>query len=124
MTATAIMSEPSEILGRTKQFALRVIRLYSSLPKTTEAQVLGKQILRSGTSVGAQLREAKRSRSNAEMISKTEVALQELEETGYWLELLGDSEIVKPELLVELRKEVDELLAILVTSAKTLKSRK
>ena len=118
------MSEPSDILGRTKRFALRVIRLYSALPKTTESQVLGKQILRSGTSVGAHLREAKRSRSNAEMISKTEVALQELEETGYWLELLGDAEIIKAELLLDLRKETDELLAILVTSARTLKSRK
>ncbi len=58
------------------------------------------------------------------MISKTEVALQELEETGYWLELLGDAEIVKPELLLELRAETNELLAILVTSVKTLKSHK
>ncbi|MDP7286427.1 MAG: four helix bundle protein, partial [Phycisphaerae bacterium] len=109
--------------GRTKQFALRIIRLYSALPKTTEAQVLGKQILRSGTSVGAQLREAKRSRSDAEMISKTESALQELEETDYWLELLGDTEIIKSELLLDLRTEVNELVSILVTSVKTLKSR-
>ncbi len=117
------MNEPSGILGRTKQFALRIIRLYSALPKTTEAQVLGKQILRSGTSVGAQLREAKRSRSDAEMISKTESALQELEETDYWLELLGDTEIIKSELLLDLRTEVNELVSILVTSVKTLKSR-
>ncbi len=117
------MNEPSGILGRTKQFALRIIRLYSALPKTTEAQVLGKQILRSGTSVVAQLREAKRSRSDAEMISKTESALQELEETDYWLELLGDTEIIKSELLLDLRTEVNELVSILVTSVKTLKSR-
>jgi len=119
-----LMSESVGILERTKRFALRVIRLYSALPKTVEAQVVGKQVLRSGTSVGAHLREAKRGRSNAEMISKTEVALQELEETGYWLELLADSEIVKAELLTDLHKEIDELLAILVTSVKTLKSRK
>ena len=113
-----------DLLGRTKAFALRVVRLYSSLPKTTEAQVLGKQVLRSGTSVGAHLREGKRSRSDAEMISKTEGALQELEETVYWLELLADSGIVKAELLSDLMKEADELTAILVTSVKTIKKRR
>lgn len=112
------------MLERTKDFALRIIRLYSSLPKTTVAQVMGKQVLRSGTSVGAQLREAKRSRSNAELISKTESALQELEETVYWLELLGESAIVKPEMLTDLMDEADQLTAILVTSAKNLKSRR
>lgn len=85
--------------------------------------MIGNQLLRSGTSVGAHLREGKRSRSDAEMISKFEVALQELEETKYWLELLGDSGIVKPEQLTDLLKEADELAAILVTSVKTLKRR-
>ncbi len=112
------------ILDRAKAFALRIIRLYSALPQTTEAQVLGRQILRSGTSVGAQLREGKRSRSDAEMISKTEGALQEIEETMYWLELMADSGIVKAELLSGLMKEADELTAILVTSAKTIKARR
>lgn len=118
------MNERTEIVERTKLFALRIIRLYSSLPKTTEAQVMGKQILRSGTSVGAHVREGKRARSEAEMISKTEGALQELEETIYWLELLTDSSIVKAELLSDLMKEADELCAILVTSVKTLKKRR
>lgn len=113
-----------DIPERTKAFALQVIRLYSSLPKKTEAQVLGKQILRSGTSVGAHVREAKRSRSDAEMVSKTEGALQELEETTYWLELLADSGIVKAELLSDLRMEAEELTAIRVTSAKTIKARR
>lgn len=111
-------------MARTKMFALRIIWLYSSLPKTTEAQVIGKQLLRSGTSVGAQVREGNRSRSDAEMISKTEGALQELEETLYWLELLADAGIVKAERLSDLIKEADELTAILVTSVKTLKSRR
>jgi four helix bundle protein len=71
------------ILERTKLFALRIIRLYASLPKRTEAQVIGKQVLGSGTSVGAQVREGNRSRSDAEMISKIEGSLQELEETMY-----------------------------------------
>jgi len=114
----------ADLLVRTKEFALRVVRLYSALPKTTEAQVMGKQVLRSGTSVGAQLREGKRSRSDAEMISKTEGALQELEETMYWFELLEDSGIVKPALLSNLKNEADELTAILVTSVKTLEGRR
>ena len=118
------MNEKPGIVERTKLFAIRIIRLYSSLPKTTEAQVIGKQILRSGTSVGAHVREGRRSRSDAEMISKTEGALQELEETMYWLELLADTRIVKAELLSELVKEADELTAILVTSVKTLKLRR
>jgi len=79
---------------RTKAFALRVIRLYAALPKTTEAQVIGKQVLRSGTSVGAHYREAQRAKSDADFISKIEGGLQEAEETAYWLELLGESGIL------------------------------
>ena len=112
------------ILNRTKLFALRIIRLYASLPLTTVAQVIGKQLLRSGTSVGAHLREGKRSRSDAEMISKIEGALQEMEETIYWLELLLDASIMRAERLSELLKEADELTAILVASVKTIKSRR
>ena len=77
-----------DLKERTKAFALRIIRLYAALPKTTEAQVLGKQVLRSGTSVGAHYREAQRAKSNADFIGKIEGGLQELEETAYWLELL------------------------------------
>ncbi|MHC1744467.1 MAG: four helix bundle protein [Syntrophobacteraceae bacterium] len=112
------------ILERTKLFAIRIIRLFTSLPKTTEAQVIGKQLLRSGTSVGAHTREGRRSRSDAEMISKTEGALQELEETMYWLEILSDAGIIKAERLTDLIAEADELTAILVTSVRTLKARK
>jgi len=115
---------PWDILERTKEFALRIVRLYGALPKTTEAQVIGRQVLRSGTSVGAQLREGKRSRSDAEMISKTESALQELEETAYWLELLAESGMVDAKNLTGLRNEADQLTAILVTSAKSLKTRR
>ena len=114
--------KPVDIRERTKVFALRIIRLYGSLPKKTEAQVIGKQVLRSGTSVGAHVREGKRSRSNAELISKIEGGLQELEETVYWLELLVDAGIVKAELLNDLLEEANELIAILVTSSKTLKN--
>jgi len=116
--------ENRDLRERTKAFALRIIRLYSSLPKTTLAQVLGKQILRSGTSVGAHYREAHRARSTAEFISKIEGGLQELEETGYWLELLADSEVVPARRLAGLREEADELTAILVACAITAKKGK
>ena len=117
-------NKPKDIGERTKAFALRIIRLYVSLPKTTESQVIGKQVLRSGTSVGAHVREGKRSRSDAELISKIEGGLQELEETVYWLEILVDAGIVKADRMKELLAEANELIAILVTSAKTLKTRR
>ena len=104
-----------ELRARTKNFALRIIRLYVSLPKTTEAQVIGKQLLRSGTSVGAHYREAQRAKSTADFISKLEGALQELDETAYWLELLGEAKIVPTDRLAPLVKETDELIAIFVT---------
>ena len=107
---------------RTKQFALRIIRLYAALPKTAEAQVIGKQLLRSGTSVGAHYCEACRARSRAEFISKTQGAIAELDETAYWLELLASANIVPVRRLLELQKEVEELLAIFVRSVKTAKS--
>ena len=94
-----------DLRQRTKAFALRVIRLYSSLPKTGEASILGGQVLRSGTSVGAHYREAFRSRSDAEFITKMEGAPQELEETAYWLELLAESGMVPPAKLHDLLDE-------------------
>ncbi|MEQ1562247.1 MAG: four helix bundle protein [Nitrospiraceae bacterium] len=106
---------------RTKQFALEIIRLYASLPKRTEALVLGKQILRSGTSVGAHYREAQRARSNAEFISKFEGGMQELEETLYWLELIEESGIVVVDQVATLQKEANEIMAIMVASVKTAK---
>jgi four helix bundle protein len=113
-----------DLQARTKTFALRIVRLYCSLPKTTEAQVLGKQVLRSGTSVGAHYREAMRARSVAEFVSKVEGGLQELEETAYWLELLTDSGIIPGPKLVGLLQESSELTAMLVASARTAKARK
>jgi four helix bundle protein len=109
---------------RTKVFALRIIKLYTSLPKTGEAQVIGKQVLRSGTSVGAQYREACRPRSNSEFVSKMQSSLQELDETAYWLELLVEGRIVKSEKLDDLRRETEELIAIFVSSVKTARSKR
>jgi four helix bundle protein len=114
---------PEGLRERTRRFALEIIRLYTALPKTTEAQVMGKQMLRSGTSVGAHYHEGIRARSNAEVVSKIEGALQELEETRYWLELLADSAVVKANRLATLSQEADELTSILVTCVKTIKRR-
>jgi four helix bundle protein len=113
----------SNLKERTKAFALRVIRLYAALPNTSVAQVLGKQVLRSGTSVGAHYREAQRARSTAEFVSKLNGGLQELEETVYWLELLGESETVDSCRLKSLNQEADELTAIFVTLIKNAKSK-
>ncbi len=108
---------------RTREFALQIIRLYTSIPKTTEAQVIGKQVLRSGTSVGAHYREAYRAKSNADFINKIEGGLQELDETLYWLELLTQAKIMPVEKLQPLLKEADELIAIFVTMVKKVKAR-
>ena len=112
-----------DLATRTKEFALRIIRLYSAVPTAGAGQVLGKQLLRSGTSVGAHYREARRARSNAEFVSKIEGGLQELDETAYWLELLAESGIVKPAQLKPLQDEANELTAILVTMTKKTKQR-
>jgi four helix bundle protein len=115
---------PFDLRIRTKAYALQVIRLYQSLPKSGEAQVIGKQVLRSGTSVGAQYREACRAKSPADFINKMEGCLQELDETGYWLELLVDGKVIPAEKLVDLQKETDQLTAIFVASVKTAKQNK
>ena len=113
-----------DLRKRTKNFALRIIHLYSSLPlSSTIAQVIGKQVLRSGTSVGAHYREAFRSRSDAEFISKIQGGLQELEETVYWLELLIESELVSEKRLKNLLQEASELTAIFITSVNKVKQR-
>jgi four helix bundle protein len=118
------MSQPTELKTRTKELALRIIRLFSALPNKTVAQVIGKQILRSGTSVGAHYREGMRARSTAEFISKIEGGLQELEETAYWLELLSEVDFFSKGRLTDLRREVDELTAIFIACAKNAKKRK
>lgn len=111
-----------DLIVRTKEFALRVIRMFSALPKTTEARVLGKQVLRSGTSVGANYREAQRARSKAEFVAKIGDCLKELDETACWLELLCDSGIIAPAKLSAFRDECDQLLAIFTTIAKKAKA--
>lgn len=113
--------EPLALRVRTKDFALRIIRMYRALPKSGEASVIGKQILRSGTSVGAQYREAYRAKSPRDFINKMEGSLQELDETAFWIELLVEAEIMPEERMSGLAKETDELIAIFVSSINTAK---
>jgi four helix bundle protein len=115
-------AERVDLRARTKQFALRVIRLFSALPNRCEAEVIGKQILRSGTSVGANFCEARRARSDAEFVSKLGDCLKELEETSYWLELLVESEIISAARLISLQDECNQLIAILTTISKKVKT--
>ena len=113
------LSKQEELRNRTKRFALRIIRLFQHLPRTTEAQVLGKQLLRSGTSVGANCRAAGRARSKAEFISKMGIVVEEADETVFWVECLIESGIVKPELLTDILAEANELVAIFAASQRT-----
>jgi len=112
----------TDLKTRTKKFALEIVRLYSALPKKIEAQILGRQLVRSGTSVGAHYHEAQRAKSNADFVSKIEGGLQELEETGYWLELLRDLDFGQTEKIKTLR-EANELIGIFVSIATKARSR-
>lgn len=112
-----------ELKRRTRRFALEIIRACQRLPGNYVAQTLGRQMLRSGTSVGAHYHEACRARSSAEFVSKIEGGLQELEETNYWLQLLEEAGLTEDSELAALMAEADELAAILVASARTAKRR-
>lgn len=107
---------------RTKQFALRVIKLVEALPKNKSGYIIGNQLLRSATSVGANYRAACRGRSKAEFIAKLGIVLEEVDETCYWLELIMESGLLKKSKVELLHKEADELTSIFVTTLKTTKS--
>ena len=110
-----------QMQARTKSFALRVTKMFQRLPKTDEARVLGKQVLRSGTSVAANYRAACRSKSRADFISKLGTTVEEADETLLWLELLEESGIVPAKQLESIKAETDELLRVLSTSLDTAK---
>jgi len=110
---------PEGLRQRTKEFAIRVVRLYRSLLKSEEGRVLGRQVLRSGTSVAANYRSACRARSKAEFFAKLAVAVEEADETVFWLELLIETNTVTAKRLEGLLVEANELLAILAASRKT-----
>ncbi|MGA2991948.1 MAG: four helix bundle protein [Candidatus Korobacteraceae bacterium] len=112
-----------ELRARTKQFAIRIVRLFQALPLTTEAQIIGKQLLRSGTSLAANYRAACRARSRAEFISKLAVVIEEADETVFWLELLVESSILPERRISELLREGNELLSIIAASRVTAQRR-
>ncbi|WP_269539335.1 four helix bundle protein [Cerasicoccus fimbriatus] len=111
-----------DLSERTFQYARRVVRLFSALPKSTVAQVLGKQLLRSGTSVGANYREAERGRSKAEFISTMGICLRELNESEYWLQLLNAENIFPADKLEPIIAETKQLTAIFTTIIKKSKA--
>ena len=111
-----------EMKNRTKVYANRVVKLCSALPGNWIAQTLGKQLLRSGTSVGANYRAVCRAKSNSDFINKLRIVEEECDESMFWMELLVDNNFVKASRLSGLMKEADEILAIVVASAKTART--
>ena len=117
------LEKARELQARTKSFALRIIRMFRSLPKTEEARILGKQVLRSSTSVAANYRAVCRARSKAEFTAKLGVVVEEADETVFWLELLVESGIVPKEKIHSLINEANELVAIFAASRHTARKK-
>jgi four helix bundle protein len=113
-----------ELKDRTKRFAVRIVKLFQSLPSRPDAQILGKQVLRSGTSVAANYRAACRGRSRAEFVARIGVVVEEADETLFWLELIGEAGIVPEQRLVEIKKEADELTALFTATKRTIRLNK
>ena len=111
-----------EMKDRTKIYANRIVKLCSALPGNWIAQTLGKQLLRSGTSVGANYRAVCRAKSNSDFINKLRIVEEECDESMYWMELLVDNNFVKAPRLSGLMNEADEIMAIIVSSAKTVRA--
>lgn len=124
MSEISSANSKEDFRQRTKVYASAVVRFYCTLSRTrVEVQVLGKQLLRSGTSVAANYREASRARSDSEFIAKIEQCAQEADESLLWLELLRDDCGIRSEPLIWLVRESDELIAICVTMSKNVKKR-
>ena len=116
------MIKPFEdVQERTRKFALRIIKLFRSLPKTDDARILGEQLLRSDTSIGANYRAACRARSGAEFVAKLGIVFEEADETAIWLELVRDAEIFPEAKLRERIQEAKELVAIFFGSVRKAK---
>jgi four helix bundle protein len=111
-----------EMRSRTKAYANRIVKLCSALPNNWVAQTPGNQLLHSGTSVGANYRAVCRAKSNPDFINKLRIVEEECDESLFWMELLADNQLVKPARLAELMKVANEILAIVVASAKTARS--
>lgn len=115
------MKPADELKMRTKKFAIRIVRLFQALPHREDARTLGKQLLRSGTSVGANYRAVCRSRSKAEFLARLGIVVEEIDETVFWLELLVEANIVSQQRLGSRQQEAKELLAIFASSQLTAK---
>lgn len=113
-----------EMKNRTKEFAIRIVRIFKALPKSYDAKVIGGQLLRSGTSVAANYRAVCRARTKKEFISKLRIVLEEADETQFWLELLQDCGYIKPQKLSAILDESGELVAIFTASLITAQQRK
>src|SRR4030042_3347418 len=111
--------EKKDLKERTKKFALKVIKVVEMLPRGRIADILGRQLLRSGTSVGANYRSACRARSTADFISKMGIVEEEADETIYWMELLVESELIHKDEVIRLIDEANQILAITISSIKT-----
>jgi len=109
----------TELKQRTKAFALRAMKLVGALPETTAGRVIGKQLIRSATSVGANYRAACRGRSKAEFVAKLGIVIEESDERGYWMELIVDGELLPKERVELLMDEANQLTAIMVASRKS-----
>ena len=116
--------EKKDLKERTKKFALKVIKVVEMLPRGRIADILGRQLLRSGTSVGANYRSACRARSTADFISKMGVVEEEADETIYWMELLIEAGLVRKDDLISLLDEANQILAITISSIKTAQKSK
>ena len=114
------MNNPEELRERTKQFSLRIIRLFRQIPWQDDAHVIAKQLLRSGTSIGANYRAACRARSRNEFFAKLCIVVEEADETVYWLELLSEEELVPRDKVASLLSEAKELAAIFTASKATM----
>ena len=117
-----MVSKHDQLRKRAHQFAVQIVQLFRTLPKTEEARIIGRQLLRSATSVAANYRAAGRSRSQAEFVSKMGIVVEEADETMFWLELLGDTQVLTREALSDLSRESGELLAIFAASYHTTKN--
>ena len=111
-----------ELKARTKQFGLRIMGLVDTLPKTATGRAIGSQLVRSGTSVGANCRAACRGRSKAEFIAKIGIVVEEADESAFWLELIMESDLLEAKRVSPLHREAEELTAIFTASARTAKS--
>lgn len=118
------MHKAEELKNRSKQFAIRIVKLFRSLPRAEDARIMGKQVLRSGTSVAANYRAVCRARSKAEFIAKIGVVVEEADETIFWLELLVETGIVREPRMRSLMSEANELLAIFAASQYTARGRR